>query len=75
MLLHYMNINRNIEVIPLGIKPNDFVKKSKKELGISENKNIFVTVGRIIRRKNLEELIEIFSRIIKELDCELINNW
>ncbi|MGB8318335.1 MAG: glycosyltransferase family 4 protein, partial [Ignavibacteriaceae bacterium] len=66
------NINRNVEIIPLGIKQNNFVKKSKKELGISENKKIFITVGRLVRRKNLEELLTIFSKIIKKFDCELL---
>ena len=65
-------INRNIDIIPLGIKPNVFAKKSKKELGLSENKKTFITVGRLVRRKNLEELLIIFSRIIKKFDCELL---
>ena len=66
------SINRNIEIIPLGIKPNSFINKSRKELGISENKKIFVTVGRLVRRKNLEELLTVFSKVIKKFDCELL---
>jgi glycosyltransferase involved in cell wall biosynthesis len=66
------NIQRNIDVVPLGIKPNKFQEKNRKELGLLENKIIFVTVGRLIPRKNLEELIEIVLRMKKNFGCELI---
>lgn len=66
------NVQRDIDVIPLGIKPNNFPHKSRKELGLSEDKNIFITVGRLITRKNLNELIDIFLRIRKNFECELI---
>jgi glycosyltransferase involved in cell wall biosynthesis len=66
------DIKRMIDIIPLGIKPNLFEKKSKKELGLNENKKTLVTVGRLIKRKNIEELIDIFSKIKEKSDCELI---
>lgn len=69
---NYYDVKRNIDIIPLGIKPNIFSKKSKEELGLSKNKNTFVTVGRLVRRKNLEELIDIFSKVSEKSDCELI---
>lgn len=69
---NYYNVNRNIDIVPLGIKPNSFEKKDRKELGLSDNKKIFVTVGRLIRRKNIEQLIDIFASVRKEFDSELL---
>ena len=66
------DIKRKIDVIPLGIKPNGFKRKSKKELGLSENKQTLITIGRLIKRKNLEELLDIFAKMKKESDCELV---
>lgn len=68
----YYDVDRSIDIIPLGIKPNDFEIKTKKELGFSENKKILITVGRLIKRKNLEEFIDIFNKIKKDFNCELI---
>jgi L-malate glycosyltransferase len=68
----FYNIQREIDIIPLGIKPNKFHEQKRKELGLTDNKIIFVTVGRLIARKNLEELIEIISRVKKDFKCELI---
>ena len=66
------NIQRNIDIIPLGIKPNNFGNKIRRELGLSEGKIILVTVGRLIARKNLEEMLQIMSRIKKDFSYELI---
>lgn len=66
------DIEREIDIIPLGIKPNGFKIKSKTELGLSENKQALITIGRLIKRKNLGELLDILKKIKKESDCELV---
>ncbi len=38
----------------------------KKELGIPLENKVLVSVGRLAKEKNLEELLEYFSRLIKE---------
>jgi glycosyltransferase involved in cell wall biosynthesis len=68
----FYNIERKIDIIPLGIKPNKFQAKTRKELGLPENKIIFVTVGRLIARKNLEELIDIIGKMKNDFQCELM---
>lgn len=68
----FYNVQRNIDIIPLGIKPNKFPNKTRRELGLSDDKKIFITVGRLIARKNLEELIHIVSKIKKDFSCELL---
>ncbi|MEJ2618462.1 MAG: glycosyltransferase family 4 protein [Ignavibacteriaceae bacterium] len=66
------NLKRSIDIIPLGIKPNKFGNKNRAELGLSEDKMILITVGRLIARKNLEEMLQIMSRIKNNIKYELI---
>ncbi|NIT55111.1 MAG: glycosyltransferase [Aliifodinibius sp.] len=61
--LHYYDIRKEIDIIPLGIKPNRFALKERKNLDLPEDKVVFSTIGRLIKRKNLEELLEILSTI------------
>jgi len=68
----FYNIKRDIEVIPLGIKPNKFSTVGRSTLGISEGKLILCTVGRLVRRKNLTELISIFNEIKNQIPSELL---
>jgi len=70
--INLYNVKRNIDIIPLGIKPNTFEDKSRGELGISEDKIILITVGRLIARKNLGEMLQIMSRIKNDFKYELI---
>ncbi len=70
--IDFYGVNREIEIVPLGIKQSVYKEKSRKELSLPENKFLLVTVGRLVKRKNLEQLLEIFSEILKEKDAELL---
>jgi glycosyltransferase involved in cell wall biosynthesis len=61
----YYGYNRHIDIVPLGINPNKYLKKERQALGIPMDKFVFVTIGRLVKRKNLEELIYIFNDMQK----------
>ena len=65
-------IKREIDIIPLGIKPNGFSSKSRNQLSVPKDKSIFITVGRLIKRKNIEELIDIFCEVRKVFSAHLL---
>ena len=68
----YYGIFKKIDIIPLGIKPMEYEAKSRSELGVSDDRFLFITIGRLIKRKNLLELIDII-RVLKEtFPCELL---
>lgn len=68
----YYNIKREIDIIPLGIKPNQVQPTQKKSLDLSEDKIVFCTVGRLVKRKNLPELLEIFNTVKNSINSELL---
>jgi N-acetyl-alpha-D-glucosaminyl L-malate synthase BshA len=70
--INYYNTGNEIKIIALGIKPNKFKKLSRSALSLPEDKYIFITVGRLIRRKNLPELLEIFSNVNSIFPSELL---
>jgi len=61
----FYNINREIDIIPLGIKPYPSLKTTRSELGFHSNEHIYITIGRLVKRKNLTELIGIFHKLNK----------
>jgi glycosyltransferase involved in cell wall biosynthesis len=66
------DIDNEITVIPPGVRPYKGGKKTRKELGMPENKIILTTLGRLVIRKNNLELIEIVKNISKTYDCHLL---
>ena len=70
--VYYYLTKNDIKIIPLGIKPNLFRKVSRKELNLPEGKFLFVTVGRLIKRKNIPELLEIFKEVSSHFPSELL---
>ena len=70
--ISYYNLKREVDIIPLGIKPNQFQAIDKPRLGFPNDKVIFCTVGRLVKRKNIPELLEIFSSIQSHIPSELI---
>ena len=67
--LKYYKTHREIEIIPLGFVSPHFHKRSRRELGISENEMIIISVGRVVKRKGYEEALRALKRI------EHIDNW
>ncbi len=60
---HYYKVNREIDIIPLGIKQPVFKRKNRKEFDLDSDDIVFVTIGRLIKRKNLDDIIEILARL------------
>ena len=61
--LRYFKTQRDIDVIPLGIKKPIFPKKTRSELGLDENAVILCAIGRLVKRKNFSKAIEIVSTL------------
>ena len=59
----YYKVNREIDIIPLGIKQPFFEKKNRQDFGLDPDEVVFCTIGRLIKRKNLDDAIEIFDDI------------
>jgi glycosyltransferase involved in cell wall biosynthesis len=65
-------IEKEITVIPPGVRPFKGGEKSRKELGLPEYKIILVTLGRLVARKNNTELIEVMKDVCQDSDCHLL---
>ncbi len=61
----YYRIERPIEVIPLGLKPYRLPEKKREDLGLPRNATVLCTIGRLVRRKNINELLEVLGRLVK----------
>ena len=59
----YYGFDRQVDIVPLGIYPNTHPEKSRHALGPPLDKFIFVTIGRLVKRKNLEDLLHIFKDV------------
>jgi L-malate glycosyltransferase len=70
--VNYYGVKRNIEVVPLGIKPLDQYEVSKEEMGIDKNQFVFSTIGRLVRRKNIEDLLNIFKAVNNDFPSQLL---
>jgi glycosyltransferase involved in cell wall biosynthesis len=53
-------VERPIDIVPLGIRPNGRAAKSRQQIGLPEDQLVFSTIGRLVRRKNLRELLRVF---------------
>jgi len=63
--LKYYGVDRRIDIVPLGIRPNIHPAKSRENLGLPTDHFIFSTIGRLVRRKNIKDLLLIFQEIRK----------
>ena len=68
----YYGIDRQIDIVPLGIRPNMHSKKSRQDLGLPADKYVFSTIGRLVKRKNLEDLLHIVKEIQKSTPSVLL---
>ena len=59
----YYGVDRKIDIVPLGIRPNTYPAKSRQDLGLPAEKYVFSTIGRLVKRKNIEDLLHIVKRI------------
>jgi len=62
--LEHYNISRDVEVVPLSIKPFDIpTRVDRRALGFNDDDIVIVTIGRIVSRKNVDALIESVTRV------------
>jgi len=62
--LEHYNISREVEVVPLSIKPFDIpTVVDRHTLGFSDDDIVIVTIGRVVSRKNVDALIESVTRV------------
>ncbi len=57
---HY-RISRSIDIIPLGIKRPVFRRMSRTDMQIGRDRFVIVTVGRLIARKALDDLLRVIA--------------
>jgi len=55
-----------VELIPLGINRPRITRGDRQKYNIEEDEIVLITVGRLIARKGLQQLIEIFSKLENE---------
>lgn len=60
-----------VDIIPLGVRKPEIPGASREELGLPRDALVLVTVGRLIERKGLDELIRVVAGL-KELDAHLV---
>ncbi len=49
----YYSTKRKIDIIPLGIKKPSYIKKERIHFGFDEDEILFITIGRLVTRKNI----------------------
>jgi len=52
-----------IEVVHYGLTPPSFERKSREELGVPENAVVLISIGRLIKRKAIDDLLQALARI------------
>ncbi|MBW2662024.1 MAG: glycosyltransferase family 4 protein [Deltaproteobacteria bacterium] len=57
----YYGISRQIDIIPLGIKKPVFEKKSRSDFDLDSDAIVFCTIGRLVKRKNIDDTLEVLS--------------
>jgi glycosyltransferase involved in cell wall biosynthesis len=56
-------VDREIDRIPLAFRPMECAPASRAELGLRTSDRVLVTVGRLVARKGLDQLLRVFARI------------
>jgi glycosyltransferase involved in cell wall biosynthesis len=59
----YYNANCPIDIIPLGIKKPVYERKCRKDFGLDSAEIIFCTIGRLVKRKNIDDSLKILSQL------------
>ena len=73
-ILSTYEVKPKVDVIPSGIDLSKFKRTltleeknlRKEALGIPEQNRVLVSVGRLAKEKNLEEILEYFARLLEE---------
>ena len=68
----YYHAHREIDIIPLGIRSDIRPAVTRSALEIDEDKFVIVTVGRLVARKNVGELLEVIADLNDPNDLLII---
>ncbi|NIS74180.1 MAG: glycosyltransferase, partial [Deltaproteobacteria bacterium] len=66
------SVDRDIDIVPLGISPNPYDIVTRERLSLPSNRFIFSTIGRLVRRKNLEDLLHVVHELGETLPALLL---
>lgn len=58
----YYQPDREIDIIPLGIVPSHVEPVPRNALGLDEDRFVIVTVGRLVARKRIDDLIRVLAQ-------------
>jgi glycosyltransferase involved in cell wall biosynthesis len=58
----YYSYDGPIEIIPLGIRQPLFPEASRSQLGLPSDRFIAITVGRLVKRKGIDQLLQALAR-------------
>lgn len=64
--------DRSIDVIPLGIVAPELAEASRASLGVGADRFVMATVGRLVARKGLEDLIRVVHELQDPRDLVLV---
>ncbi len=64
--IKYYNPSKEVEAIPLAFHPPADIKVTRKELNLEKDAFYVITVGRLIKRKSLQTLIQAMGKIKKK---------
>jgi len=59
----YYGTKKKIDIIPLGIRKPKFLKKNRIEFDVDENIFVFCTIGRLVKRKNIHDILTVLARL------------
>jgi len=59
---HY-RVNKEITIIPWGLNESTFEKASRAEMGLSQDEFLIIAVGRLVKRKGLDYLLQAIAKI------------
>jgi glycosyltransferase involved in cell wall biosynthesis len=59
----YYRCHKNIKIVPLAYESFDFIKKTRKELGLKDDVFYTISVGRLVARKGFDFLIRSLAKI------------
>jgi glycosyltransferase involved in cell wall biosynthesis len=62
----YYGFRGRIEVVPLGLPPPEFTPTGRDRFGLEENDAVLVTIGRLVKRKAVGDLVEAVAGLGRE---------
>jgi len=57
----YYQIEREIDVIPLGIVPSERIEADRGKLNVAADRFVMVTIGRLVARKAVDDLLHVVA--------------